>query len=232
MAAWKFSSPFRASADTRVGVGSDKKVNSYSWLALRLERDLNISERGRSVLVTAADDDQVGVEAITELAWHLAEELGHSVLMVDGTFGLSMLSKAFDVGESPGVVDLLAGPVIGRTLLRAAAMPTQHEDISLLPRGRGDDGRLIAARSDTVRQLLTTAAECYNFVLVLGSLQDESSRSVAFGGFVDAALLVAVEGRSLINNIQQGQRILNESGAARVGLVLAQAGPGRSRFAA
>lgn len=226
---WKLKLPLRGSADTATSVGSDKKVNSYSWLALRLERDLAIGERGRSVLVTSADDDQVGVEAVTELAWHLAEELGHTVLMVDGTFGLSMLSDAFDVGESPGVVDLLSGPVIGRTMLRAAAMPTQHEDISLLPRGRGDEGRLIAARSENVRQLLSTAAECYNFVLVLGSLLDESSRSVAFGGFVDAALLVAVEGKSLISDIQQGQRILNESGAARVGLVLAQADTGRAR---
>jgi hypothetical protein len=118
-------------------------------------------------------------------------------------------------------MELLADGGIGRGVLRAAAVPTQHEQVWLLPRGRGDNGRLIAVRSDALRELLLAAAEAFDFVLVLGSLQDSSSRSMAFGGFVDGALLVALEGRTLLSSIQQGQRVLNESGAARVGLVLA-----------
>jgi hypothetical protein len=201
--------------------GSNDGANSYSRLALRLERDLPFQQRGRTVLVAAADDDRVGIDAVTELAWHLADELGHSVLVVDGTFGLAALSEAFGVAGSPGVMELLADGGIGRGVLRAAAVPTQHEQVWLLPRGRGDNGRLIAVRSDALRELLLAAAEAFDFVLVLGSLQDSSSRSMAFGGFVDGALLVALEGRTLLSSIQQGQRVLNESGAARVGLVLA-----------
>lgn len=200
--------------------------NSYSRLALRLERDLPYQQRGRTVLVAAADDDRVGVDAVTELAWHLAEELGHSVLIVDGTFGLAALSEAFGVGGSPGVMELLADGGIGRGVLRAAAVPTQHEQVWLLPRGRGDNGRLIAVRSEVLRELLQAAAEAFDFVLVLASLQDASSRSVAFGGFVDGALLVAVEGRTLLSSIQQGQRVLGESGATRIGLVLAGSASG------
>ena len=193
---------------------------SYSWLALRLEREFPVSERGRSVQVTAADDDNAGVEAITELAWHLAEDLGHAVLMIDATFGLSTLTRSFGITESPGLVDVLSDGNVGRTMLRAAALPTKHEKVDLLPRGLGDNGRLIAARSAAVDELLITATECYDFVLILGSLMDESSRSVAFGAFVDATLLVAVEGKTLLTSIQNGQRALSETGASRIALVL------------
>lgn len=199
----------------------DDAPATYSWLALRLERDLPLTDGGRSVLVTAADEDTVGVQAVTELAWHLAEELGHSVLLVDGSFGVAPLSEAFGLERAAGVVDLLSGGPLSRTVLRAAALPTRHESVALLPCGRGDNGRLIAARSELVREFLQVACECFDFVLVLGTLRDPSSRSIAFGGFVDAALLVAVEGESLVSSIQQGQRTLNESGVARVGLVLA-----------
>jgi hypothetical protein len=68
---------------------------------------------------------------------------------------------------------------------------------------------------------MDTACECFNFVIVLGSVLDASSRSVAFGGYVDAALILAVEGRTLIHEVQHGKRVLHESGAKRVGLVLA-----------
>lgn len=200
---------------------AEKPSESYSRLALRLERDLAVADRGRSVLLTAADNDAVGVEAVTELAWHLAEELGHTVLMVDGTFGLGVLSRAFGLLESTGLIDLLATQQSSRTHLRAAALPTQHERIFLLPRGQDDNERMIAAPSEAIRALLETSCACYNFVLILGSVMDETSRSVAFGAFSDAALLIAVENKTLLHDIQDSQRILNESGAERVGLVLA-----------
>jgi Mrp family chromosome partitioning ATPase len=203
---------------------SENSSMSYGRLAVRLERDLGKQDGGRSVLIVSAGDDAVGVEAMTELAWHLAESLGRSVLLVDGTFSQSALSKAFDIpGDAPGIMNLLDAPVIDVDVLRAAVLPTQHADIGLLCRGHGDNGRLIAARSGPIRQLLDAAAEAFDFVLVQGSLFDVSGRSMAFGAVVDAALLVAVEGASNVQDIQRGQHILNDSGAQRVGLVLASA---------
>lgn len=201
---------------------------AYSRLALRLERDLQSAEHGPSVLIASADDDQVGVEATTELAWYLAEELGHTVLLVDGTFGLCTLSNAFGTGSRPGLMELLGARSIDEDTVRRAALPTQHDAIFLLPRGHGDNGRLIPARSDAIRLVLESACRAYDFVLVQGSVVDETSRSVAFGAFVDAALLVAVEGKSSVEAVRRGHRILNECGAERVGLVLASAQPGRA----
>jgi Mrp family chromosome partitioning ATPase len=222
MAEWKFPRLRRKAPEAlQPGLDPEASAVSYSRLALRLERDLSVEEHGRSVLVAAADDDAVGVEAVTELAWYLAEELGHGVLMIDATFTRGSLSTALEVTEKPGLMELLGTQQIGVAALRGFVLPTQNEKISLLPRGHGDNGRLVPTRSDILSQLLEAACRSYDFVLVQGSVLDQSSRSVAFCGFVDAALLVAVEGRSLVASIQRGQGILNESGASRVGLVLA-----------
>lgn len=212
----------------RAQEAGDSAAASYSRLALRLERDLALQDRGRSVLIAAVDDDAVGVEAVTELAWYLAEALGRTVLLVDGTFNVGALSTAFGIGDVPGLMDLLGAPVLDATTLRAHVQPTQHEDIALLPRGHGDNGRMIPARSEALRLLLEVGCETFDFVLVQGSLLNASSRSMAFGSRVDAALLVAVDGRSSVQEVERAQAILNDSGAERVGLVLASSPQGRS----
>jgi protein-tyrosine kinase len=225
---WKIPGLARHSPEAGRAADAEATAASYSRLALRLDRDLAGDERGRSVIVAAAEDDAIGVEAVTELAWYLAEELGHSVLLIDGTFGLRALSRAFGIGDEPGLMELLGVPKIDEDAVRRAARPTQHEAIFVLPRGHGDNGRLIPARSETIRQLLESACKAYDFVLVQGSVVDDTSRSVAFGAFVDAALLVAVEGRCSVKAIQRGRRLLNESGAERVGLVLTVANASQS----
>jgi Mrp family chromosome partitioning ATPase len=195
--------------------------SSYSRLALRLERDLPVTGQGRAVLVAGVEDDGIGVEGITELAWYLAEQLGHSVLIVDGTFGPGALSAALGIVEGPGVTELIGAPDVDRAAIAGASHPTEHESIRVLPRGHGDNGRVIPARSASLRRVIEAAREGYDFVLVQASLLEPSSRSLAFGAFVDAALLIAVEGRTSMETVERGQRMLNECGAERVGLVLA-----------
>lgn len=196
---------------------TDQSAGSYSLLALRLERDLARQGRGHSILVTAADDDSVGVEATVELAWCLAEELGHSVLLVDGAFDLRALSSALGLAGKPGLAELLDAPTQSHAMLQACVQPTGHERIAVLPHG-GDCG--ITIRAEAIRRLLAAACEHYDFVLVQGSLLIDGSRSMAFGSLVDAALLLAVEERSTLEDVARGQRLLNDCGARRVALVL------------
>ncbi len=44
---------------------------------------------------------------------------------------------------------------------------------------------------------------------------------MAFSSLVDAALLIAVEERTTVDQVTRGQRLLNDCGARRVALVLA-----------
>ncbi|OFW27879.1 MAG: hypothetical protein A3H97_16580 [Acidobacteria bacterium RIFCSPLOWO2_02_FULL_65_29] len=203
----------------RLGAGADNSAGSFSLLALRLERDLPRQGRGRSILVAATDDDAVGVEATLELAWCLAEELGHSVLLVDGALDVRALSAALGHAEQPGLVELLDTPIHDQATLRSVVQPTLHERIAVLPHGNGAGDR--ATRAEAIRDLLAAACNHYGFVLVHGSILVEGSRSMAFSSLVDAALLIAVEEKTTLDQVTRGQRLLNDCGASRVALVLA-----------
>lgn len=205
---------------------ADAAAASFSRLALQLERDLASRDRGCSVLIAAADDDAVGVETTTELGWSLAEELGHNVLLVDATFGRRTLSTALGRRDDPGLLELLDGCSLSADVVREAARSTQNNDIKLLPSGFGDNGRLIPARAEVLQQFLDAACETFDFVLVQGSVVSDGGRSLAFGSLVDGVLLVAVEGKTRLTAVEHAQRALNDCGAERVGLVLANP-PGR-----
>jgi len=204
---------------TRLVDNKDHSAGSYSLLALRLERDLPRQGRGRSILIAATDDDTVGVEATVELAWCLAEELGHSVLLVDGAFDVRALSAALGLAEKAGLAELLDAPARNHPMLQAIVQPTLHERIAVLTHGSDAGDR--ATRVEAIRQLLAAACGHYDFVLVQGSILVEGSRSMAFSSLVDAALLVAVEEKSTLDHVTRGQRLLNDCGATRVALVLA-----------
>ena len=201
----------------RVDESKDRSAGTYGLLALRLERDLARQGKGRSILVTAAKDDSVAVEATVELAWCLAEELGHTVLMVDAGFDSQALSSALGVGDKVGLSELLDGPAHGHAALQLRLQPTRHERIAVLPHG---NDRGITIRVEAIRGLIAAACEHFDFVLVQGSLTVDPERSLAFGSLVDAALLFAVEDAASIDDVARGQRLLNDCGARRVALVL------------
>lgn len=201
------------------GDGATRSPGTFSLLALRMERDLQRQGRGHSIMVTAADDDEVGVESTVELGWCLAEDLGHSVLLVDGAFDVRALSAALGLAERPGLSELLDAEDQGSAALAAAVQPTLHERIFVLPHGSDAAGG--AVRGGAVRQLLAAACERFDFVLVQGSLLVNGSRSMAFSSLVDATLLIAVEEQTKLDEVTRGQRLLNDCGATRVALVLA-----------
>src|SRR5258706_13264330 len=119
----------------KLGEPHQHPPGSFSLLALRLERDLPRQDKGHSILIAAANDDAVGVEATVELAWCLAEELGRSVLIVDGAFHTRALSAALGLGDKPGVAEFLEGAAQTHATLQAIAQPTQHQPVSVLAHG-------------------------------------------------------------------------------------------------
>lgn len=201
----------------RIGETTDQSESSYSLLALRLERDLARQAKGRSILVAAVDDDTVALETTVELAWSLAEELGHTVLLVDAVLSGGTLSSSMGLADKPGLAELLEQPAISPAALQLRAQPTRHERIALLPHGYGLG---VTLRSAVLRNVMSAACEHYDFVLVQGSLLIDRERSLAFGSLVDAALLLAVENKSAIDDVTRGQALLNDCGVRRVALVL------------
>ena len=199
---------------------SSDSITGYSRLAIRLERDLSQIERGSSVLVMAADFDRVAVEMSTELAWHLAEDLGLKVLMVDGGFNESGLTKALGGNHKAGLTDLLAADKLTEELVSDSLLRTGHSRISFLPVGGLDNGKHAPARSSVLNDFLSITSSLADFVLIQGPAVDIATRTLAFGALVDAVLLITLEGELQVNRIEHARQILNDCGAERVGLVV------------
>lgn len=195
-------------------------ITANSRLALRLERDLAQEGRGSSVLVMAADYDRVSVETTTEVAWHLAEDLGRRVLLVDGSFNRSGLTEVLGGAQSPGMLDLLATETLSEEAIRTTMRPTAHVGIEFIPMGQDERRRLVPARADVLRQFLSITSRMADFVLIQGPVVAEARRTLAFGALVDAALLVTLEGELQIDELAHAQQVLGECGAERIGLVI------------
>lgn len=194
-------------------------ITAYSRLALRLERELGQENCGSSLLVMPAEYDRVAVETVTELAWHLAD-LGHKVLLVDGSFNALGLTKALCGKASPGLMNLLAADDLTEGIIQSMIRSTPHAKISYIPVGFDDLNRLAPVRARMLRNFLSIACGMADFVLIQGPAVAKASRALAFGSLVDAVLLVTLEGESSFGKLGEAQQILNESGAERVGLLI------------
>ena len=174
-------------------------------------------------MVVGADDDAASLEATLELAWCLAQELGHSVLLIDGAFGEPGMGAALSlVGES-GLTHFLDAPAVDLIDLAELEQPTAHARIFVLPQGQPGGAQTV--RVEGLQRLMSQARQRHEFVLVRSSLQADVNRSLAFSAEVDAALLLAVEEQTTWDQITWVQRLLNECGARRVALVLADGRP-------
>lgn len=204
----------------RRGPGLDLGADPVGVLALRLHADLPDDQGVRSVLVTAADDDQAGLDTTLALAWCLAEQGGHTVLLVDGAFGDPAFGDTLGVAGLPGLTDWLdAASQAAPQSLASLVQATGHARIHLLP--QGDAAQATTLRASAVPELVSQARGQHDFVLVRSSLQGDVHRALAFSAAMDAALLVAVEEQTQVEQITRGQRLLDDCGARRVALVLA-----------
>lgn len=195
-------------------------ATTYTRLALRLANDLMKPDSGSSVLIMAADYDRVAVEATTELAWQLADELGYRVLLVDGSFNGLGLTKGLGGEQERGIRDLLATKNLSEDDILATIRTTAHPGIGFIPVGSVDGPGLSPALADTLRQFLSIGRQIVDFVLVQGAVVDTASRSLAFGASVDAVLLVTLDGEIPVQQLESAQQVLSECGADKIGLVI------------
>jgi hypothetical protein len=202
----------------------DPGSDPLGLLALRLRGDLPLREAGgRSLLVVGADHEEAARQTALGLAWCFADELGHSVLLIDGAFGGDALGAALGAPGQPGLVEWLQAGTTDTQIatgLDTWVQATAHSRVKVLTRGAPD--RPITVPEGAMRDLLRQACAAHDMVLVLGSVRDDVHRSLACAAVVDAALVVAVEELSTMDAVSRAQRLLDECGAPRVALVLAR----------
>ncbi len=181
----------------------------YLRLAVQLALERSPGERAKSILLTSPTSGPIVRDTGMELAYVLAERMGRRVLMIEADFG-----NCQDLG--PGVTDLLAE---GVHRLPELVRTTRHERVFSLPPGSPS---LAPASFTTGRhaELMDKACASYDSVLLLGAPVLTDSRWLVFAPLVDHSLLLAVEGRTFVSDLDASLQALSECKAAGVGVVL------------
>ena len=182
----------------------------YVRLAVQLELQRPQGERAKSILLTSPWSELTIRDTAMELAYTVAAVMGRRVLLIDADFAVQ--------GEQavPGLSDVLAK---GVDELSSAVQPTSHERVFLLCAGSPEHmaGALAAGRHE---ELLKRACSAYESVIVMGAPVLRDSRWLMLAPFVDHSLLLAVEGRTHVSDLDTSLAVLADCKAAGVGVVL------------
>ena len=192
-------------------------VGLYRQLAAKLEFDLANGVPGHCLLLTAPRASSVTIEAMLELGWELAENLGHRVLLLDGSFSDAGVGAAAGCGRDPGLADVLFD---SPERLVSLARPTSHERVFVLPGGGTPRGGSSALKAADLRGLLHRAYPRFDYVLIQGPPLMEDPRGLLFLPVADRVLLLAQEGQTSMEDLEASRRKLAPCQPGQLGLVL------------
>jgi protein-tyrosine kinase len=89
------------------------------------------------------------------LAFSMAREKDHSVLLVDGDVAKPHVSKLFGVDREPGLLDVLVNPDLD---IRSVILPTDVPGLSILPAGTQSETATELLASDRMAQIVEQLA--------------------------------------------------------------------------
>ena len=187
----------------------------FRRLALRIHSDLPRGEASRSALLVTPTVSAVGVHGSTVLGCCLAEELGHSVLLVDGCTRNPQLTHILDCTKHRGFIDLLSDPEL---VLDDVVLPTSRKNVFFLPAGGNLDGTL--ASPESMSELLKAAERRYDFVLLSGGSVLDDATALALAPSVGCVLLFVVEAQTKVTDLGSAEDALESCKARKVGVVL------------
>ena len=196
--------------------GSEQDLSAYHRLALQLNYELARPQGVRSVLLVTPTASALCANGIAELACCLADELGRPILLVDASPRRSEGTRTLGCEAGPGVFDLLADP---KLRLDDVVVPTTHDNVFFLPAGAEPDRASHAHLPDGIETLLAAAQEKYDFVLLAGGAVLDNTMALALAPHVGCVLLLVVDKKMTVDDLDTAQDALSFCQARKVGLV-------------
>ncbi len=197
----------------------DSATRSYRYMSRLLERELKGHERGVNLVFSSPDDEAVTSDAVLMLGFCLQSELGCRVLIIDTTLkrGVDSISKRFGIEESTGYAEMLAAD---KKSLSETVQSSGRVGVDLLARGCLDTLGLAALERESIRAFLDMVASAYDYILIQqgGALTD--TRYLLVNALADVVFLVAEENKTMMNAIDDDQRLLADNGVENVRILL------------
>ena len=172
----------------------------------------------KTICITACENPDKKTSFGADLAVVLAQ-LGHKTLFMDFDLRTPKVHQLFRVKNSSGVSTLL----VDRSTSEEAIQPTPFEKLSILPSGPLPPNPLeLITRKEGVR-LMATLKDLYEIIIVNTPLLNNTVADTSFlASFMDGVVIVATDRKTRKTDLRNAKKLLEESGALVLGVVLNQ----------
>jgi chain length determinant protein tyrosine kinase EpsG len=183
--------------------------------ALRSQLMLRWFATHKTLAVLGVDDGKTASQLTANLAV-VFSQLGERTLLIDANLRASQVSGLFNLGNRPGLADLLAD----RAGLAAIVRIPEFVDLSVLPAGaQAPNPAELIARPQMIR-LLENLADHYDVTLLDAPPTSQSADYQIVAARVRGALLVVSKNRTRLADVAAAKTMLAAAGAEPVGAVL------------
>jgi len=185
--------------------------------ALALQAEDGVKARGRVVGITSPRGTRELFVAVRELGRFLAEEQDLTILLVDALPLDSRLSASLGHRRSIGLSDLANAENVE---LERYVVATGQAGVELLPAGRLTRLSSGAARGETIECIIELARNRYDYVLIACPPILDDSTALVLPAVVDHMVILAVEGRTRVDEVDEARDTLIACRARKVGIAL------------
>lgn len=192
------------------GRKEDEVSRTYRQLAIQVATDLPCNAGGRSLLLSPACRACDGYHAATWLSFHLANSLGHRSLIID------VMPRGVVGRDQDQFGQLIEN---GVQTLDDCVQSTSHSSVDLLT-VFGSQPERSWCSSEQWRAILAGATSRYDYVLISTPQAQRETRVLILPSLVDSVLLLSMEGRTLIEQLEQARETLERCNAPRIGIVM------------
>lgn len=182
------SIPVRRSKDKLVMNNSNpgnKYIKFYREISINL--DILIKNKdSRSILVSDAEKSEDTAAVIANIGYCLAHMVKHcKILIIDANFRNPMMSKAFNIPDTPGLVDVIEGKVLFENAVHDVGF-----NVNVLSAGNPGDNIAALLNSSMMSDVIKRAKDTYEVVLIFCSDLRNYHDAVELSSLTDAFVLV------------------------------------------
>lgn len=193
---------------------------SYRYLARQIMAELPHDQGGRTILVSSLGPLELSNETLLMFSYFMRDELGCSILLVDGTFREGGISARLGHNGAPGFLDLVYG---NQRWLGELVRPTQRRGIFTLPVGRAPAYPPLPIQDTNIASLFEEARRSFDYVLLQQTCILEDTRYLLCASSADLILLLIDEGVTPLDELERCKKVFRDYQISNVRLVLSAA---------
>ncbi|MBI5742157.1 MAG: polysaccharide biosynthesis tyrosine autokinase [Nitrospirae bacterium] len=162
-----------------------------------------------TVMITSSVDSEGKSLTALNLAITLAQEIDHSILLIDADMRKPMIHKYLGITYEYGLADYLTRDMDLSEIL----VKTGIGNLMFLPAGRGPENPVELLSSDKMKALVKEVKHRYmdRYVIIDTPPILPFADAITLGEFVDGVIFVIREGRAHKNSIENAVNLLKES---------------------